>query len=115
MIARFARDTHPHLGPAILGERPKEQQDSSETAEKNIKKQQKGQERSETEQRKSLDLIARFARDTHPHLGPAILGERPKEQQDSRETAEKNNKKQQKGHQKGTKKSRTKTQKTEGL
>ena len=110
MIARFARDTHPHLGPAILGERPKEQQDSSETAEKNIKKQQKGQERSETEQRKSLDLIARFARDTHPHLGPAILGERPKEQQDSRETAEKAAKTP-KRHQKEQKKA----QKTEGL
>ena len=28
--------------------------------------------RAETEKRKSLDLIARFARDTHPHMGPAL-------------------------------------------
>ena len=33
-----------------------------------------------------------FARDTHPHMGPRQMGERPQEQQDNRETAEKQRK-----------------------
>ena len=40
-------------------------------------------QREETEQRKSLDLIARFARDMHPHLGPrlgALVNKKRKEQ-----------------------------------
>ena len=40
------------------------------------REQRKSRTRAETEKRKSLDLFARFARDTHPHMGPRQEGER---------------------------------------